>query len=236
MGFDVGGGLSGAASGAALGSSFGPIGTGVGAVAGGLLGAFGRKKRKPKRISTLDKMQQGIYNQYGEGLQGKGKFADLFNFDASKARENFNKSYAQPAYQNFQENVVPGITGQFRGGNLQNSSYLAGALAKAGTDVQRNLDAHLADILYQGQNASIDRRINGINNILNQQTFAYQQEGPSAGEQGFGALLNAGGTAAGNIVASKYGNASGGGYRKEGPLSPLNPGPTGAHLATAGGY
>jgi hypothetical protein len=201
---DFAGGAGGAASGAAIGSAFGPIGTGVGAVAGGLLGLFGRKKKKAKKLSTLDKTQQGIYNQNAEGLQGRGKFADLYNFDADAARKNFNNMYAQPAYQQFQEEVVPGITGQFRGGNLQNSSYLGGALSKAGTDVQRNLDAQLANMLYQGQNDSVNRRINGINNLLNMQTFAYQQPQQSAGDQVFGSLLDIGGKAAGAYFNNKF--------------------------------
>lgn len=203
---DFGAGAGGAASGAALGSAFGPIGTGVGAVAGGLLGLFGRskKKKKPKMVSTLDKTQQGIYGKYSQGLQGKGPFADLFNFDSGAATKNFQSMYAQPAYQQFQEEIIPGITGQFRGGNLQNSSYLGGALSKAGTDVQKNLDAQLANMLYQGQNDSVNRRINGINSLLNMQTFAYQQPQQSGGDQAFGALLNAGGKAAGSYFNNKF--------------------------------
>lgn len=216
--FDLAGAAGGAASGAATGSAFGPIGTGVGAVAGGLLGAFGRKKKKPKKLSTLDKTQQGVYNQYAQGLQGQGQFADLFNFDADAARKNFNSMYAQPAYQQFQEEVVPGITGQFRGGNLQNSSYLGGALAKAGTNVQKNLDAQLANMLYQGQNDSVNRRINGINNLLNMQTFAYQQPQQSAGDQVFGSLMDIGGKAAGKYFDNKFA-----------------PKPSGANVSTSGG-
>lgn len=215
---DFAGGAGGAASGAAVGSAFGPIGTGVGAVAGGLLGLFGRKKKKPKKISTLDKTQQGIYNQYAQGLQGQGQFADLFNFDSEAAKKNFNSMYAQPAYQQFQEEIVPGITGQFRGGNLQNSSYLGGALSKAGTNVQKNLDTQLANMLYQGQNNSVERRINGINNLLNMQTFAYQQPQQSSGDQVFGALLNAGGKAAGAYFNNKFA-----------------PTPAGSNVSTSGG-
>lgn len=202
---DFGAGAGGAAAGAATGSAFGPIGTGVGAVAGGLLGLFGRsKKKKPKRISTLDDTQKGIYDKYAQGLQGQGQFADMFNFDSKAATRNFNSMYAQPAYQQFQEEVVPGITGQFRGGNLQNSSYLGGALSKAGTDVQKNLNSQLANMLYQGQNDSVNRRINGINSLLNMQTFAYQQPQQSAGDNVFNSLLDVGGKAAGAYFNNKF--------------------------------
>lgn len=207
-GFDFGGAAGGAASGAAAGYTFGPIGTGVGAVAGGLLGAFSRRK-KPKRLSALDPTQKKLYEQYAQGLMGQGgQFGDLFNFDSDQAKDVFQKMYAQPAYQNFQENIIPGITGQFRGQNLQNSSYLGGALSKAGTDVQRNLDAQLANILYQGQQSSVNNRINAIQNLLGMQTFAYQKPQASAGDQAYGALLDVGGKAAGAYFNNRFGGGA----------------------------
>lgn len=196
--YDYGGALSGAASGAALGTSFAPgIGTGVGAIAGGLLGLLGSRRKKPKKLSTMDKTQQEIYKQYAQGLQGGGPFAGMFDFDANQATDVFNQMYAQPAYQQFQEEIIPSITGQFRGGNLQNSSYLGGALGKAGTDVQKNLNAQLAQMLYQGQQSSIDRRLQGLNNILNMSTFAYQKPQSSPLDALFSGLSGGAGEYAG---------------------------------------
>jgi len=205
-------GAAGAASGAATGAMFGAPGAAIGGVAGGLLGLFGtsNKRKKPKRLSTLDPTQQGIYNEYAKGLQGKGgQYNDLFNFNPDQMKDVFQKMYANPAYQNFNENVVPGITGQFRGQNLQNSSYLGGALGKAGTDVQNNLNAHLSNMLYQGQQDAVNRRVQGIQNLLGTQTFAYEQPQESAGDQAFGQLMNVGGKAIGGMIDRKYG---GGGY------------------------
>lgn len=203
---NIAGGAAGAASGAATGSAFGPIGTGIGAVGGGLLGLFSGGRKKPKKKSTLDKTQQALYKMYTDALMGKGgQFGDLFNFDADKARDIFQKMYADPAYQNFQENIIPGITGSFRGGNLQNSSYLGGALSKAGTDVQKSLDAQLANMIYQGQQDSVNRRISGINNILNLQTQAYVNPSGGAGDKVFDALLDVGGSAAGSWLNKKIG-------------------------------
>jgi uncharacterized protein YcfJ len=196
----------GAASGAAIGSSFGPIGTAAGAIGGGLLGLFGGgKKKKPKKYSTLDKTQQGIYDDWAKAIRGEGgQFQDLFNFDAKGAKKNWDEMYAKPAYQQFNEEVVPGITGQFRGGNLQNSSYLGGALGKAGTDVQRNLNAHLSNMLYQGQQDSVKRRSDAISNLLNTQTFAYEGQEPSGGQQAFGSLMDFGGKAAASYLDNKF--------------------------------
>ena len=123
----------------------------------------------------------------------------MFNFDEKAATDNFNTSYAQPAYQNFQENVVPTITGQFRGQNLQNSSYLGGALGKAGTDVQRDLNAHMSNMLYQGKQGAIDRRLQALQHSLGVQTFAYQQPQGNSFDAALGGLTQG----AGQILANK---------------------------------
>lgn len=133
------------------------------------------KSLKPSRLSSLDPTQQNMFDLYARALTGEGgPLADIFGFDAEGLRDMFQESYAAPAYQQFQEEVIPGITGQFRGGNLQNSSYLGGALGKAGTDVQNNLNQQLSQMMYQAQQASLDRRQKGLQDILGTQTFAYQ--------------------------------------------------------------
>jgi len=201
--YDTGSALAGAGTGAAIGSGILPgVGTAIGAGIGGLIGLFSSKKKKPKKKSTMDKTQQALYQQYAQGLQGEGQFANLFNFDTEGARKMFKQSYADPAYQQFQEEVVPGITGQFRGGNLQNSSYLGGALAKEGANVQKNLDAQLAQMLYKGQQDSIDRRLNSLNNILGMQTFAYEKPQPN----GMDALIGGFANGAGKYAAQKFGD------------------------------
>lgn len=170
------GALSGAASGSALGSAIPGIGTAIGALGGGLVGLFSGIGRGGKnKLSTMDKRQRGLYQDYEAGLRGTGQFKDLFGFDPDQTRDTFSQMYAQPAYQQFQEEVIPGITGAFRGRNLQNSSYLGGALAKAGTNVQNNLNAQLAQILQNAQQSSIDRRLSGLRDMLGMQTFAYQK-------------------------------------------------------------
>lgn len=140
------------------------------------LNPFSSKSHKPQKISAFDKQQQNIYGAYGQGLMGGGgPLADIFQFDPEALREMYTQAYAQPAYQQFQEEIVPGITGQFRGQGLEKSSYLGGALGKAGTDVQKNLDAQLSQMLYQAQQQAQDRKFKGVSDILNMQTFAYQQ-------------------------------------------------------------
>ncbi len=176
------GALSGAASGAAIGSVVPGLGTavgaGVGGLVGGLAGLFGSKKKKakaPKRISTLDPRQQALYNSYVRGLRGKGSLSSLFNYDAEGANQNFDQNVARPAYRDFQENIIPNITGQYRQGNLMNSTYSGEALGRAGRNVQENLDAQRSNMQFGGQQQSQQNKLNSINSVLGMNTFAYQQ-------------------------------------------------------------
>ena len=179
--YDTGSALSGAASGAAIGTSIMPgWGTAIGAVTGGAMGLFGSKKKKskkPKRMSTLDPQQQQLYQQYVDSLSGKGPFSDLYKYDAEGANKNFDQNVSRPAYRNFNENVIPGITGQFRGSNIGNSSYTGEALGRAGRNVQESLDAQRSNMQFQGQENANSNKRDAIGNILNMQTFAYDQPG-----------------------------------------------------------
>ena len=184
-------GASGALSGGQLGFSVGgPVGGAIGATVGGLAGLFGskKKKRKPKQISTLDPQQQQLYDQYVQSIRGEGPLAGLHGFDAQGANQNFDANVARPAYRNFQENIIPQITGQFRSGNLQNSSYAGQGLARAGRDVQENLDAQRSNMIFNGQQNAQNSKNSALNNILGMQTFAQErprEQQPSAINQVF---------------------------------------------------
>lgn len=196
LGSGLGGAAGGALSGAAIGSAVPGIGTAIGALGGGIAGLFSSGfggAKKPKKLSSLDPEQQKLLKEYVQGLRGTGEFKDLFGFDPDQTTDNFNQMYAQPAYQQFNEEVVPGITGAFRGKNLQNSSYLGGALAKAGTNVQTNLNAQLAQMLQSAQQGSIDRRLGSLRDLLGMQTFAYQQPQASPWESALSGLASGAG-------------------------------------------
>jgi len=180
--YGVGSAISGAISGASAGSAFGPWGTGIGAIAGGIGSLFGskKKKKKPNKIfSTLDPQQQGLYKDYVNSIRGKGPFGDLYNFDAEGYNNVFDQTIGRPAYRNFQENIIPGITGQYRQNNLMNSSYSGEALSRAGRDVQEGLNAQRSANVFSGQQQANANKQNAINNIMNTQTFAYEKPGPS---------------------------------------------------------
>lgn len=140
-----------------------------------VLGSFlgGKKKKR----STLDKRQKKLYKDQMNAIYGRGPLADLYGFDPESTRSMFEQVYAQPAYQKFQEEVVPNITGSFRGKNLQNSSYLGQGLSKAGSDVQAGLDRNLAEMLYKGQQDALTRRAGAVQNLQGMQTQALDVSG-----------------------------------------------------------
>jgi len=165
---DWGAGASGAASGAAAGSVFGAPGAAVGGVVGGLVGLFGGKKKKKK--SSFDKKQKKLNQQQFDALHGEGPFADLYSYNPEKANEVFDKTIANPAYRKFNEDLAPGITGQFRSNGLQNSSYAGDALSKTARDIQESLDAQRSKYLY-GQEQDVNtRKSNALENYQNRNT------------------------------------------------------------------
>ncbi len=169
--------ISGAATGGGAGSIFGPVGTAVGGVLGAVGSLFGgKKKKKIKQKSNFDPQQQALYNDYVKGIRGQGPLAGNYNFDAQGYNNMFDQTIARPAYRNFEENVIPDITGQYRQGNLMNSSYSGEALARAGRNVQESLDAQRSANIFQGQQNAQQNRINATNSILGMPTFTnYEQ-------------------------------------------------------------
>lgn len=179
--YDAAQAASGATSGALTGFALGgPAGAVGGGIVGGALGLFGsKKKKKPKKVSTLDPQQQALYNDYIKGIRGEGgQFNDLYNFDSEGYNNVFNESVAKPAYRNFEENIIPRITGQFTQGNIGNSSYTGEALSRAGRDVQEQLDALRNQNVFQGQQQQQQNRQAGVRDILGMQTFAHTAPGP----------------------------------------------------------
>lgn len=190
----------GAAGGAALGSTFGPLGTAGGAVLGGIMSLFGGKKKGKKKVSRFDDQQQQLYDQRMQALRGQGPFADIYSFNADKANTNFDKNVANPAYRSYEENIVPKITGNFRGRNLQNSSYLGEALAKSGRDVQEGLDAKRYDYIYSGEESAKASKRETIDKITNMNTFDYDNS--KGGGSIIDQIIEAGGQEAGQWFAN----------------------------------
>lgn len=171
---DFGGAAKGAAAGA---TTLGSVGGPWGALAGGVLGAgaglFGKKKKR--KISTLDKNQQRLNQSQTDAMFGEGPLADLYNYDSEQANEVFDRSYADPAYRNFNEKLAPGITGQFRKQGIQDSSYSADALARTGRDIQESLNAQRGQYLYGEEKEAKGAKRGAIKDLQDRQNFAYDK-------------------------------------------------------------
>jgi len=170
---DLGGAASSAAGGAATGLGLAGL---PGAAAGGVLGLFGGLlggRKKKKKRSNLDKRQQMINQQQQQGIMGQGPLADLYNYDPEKANAVFDKTVGRPAYRNFEENIIPQITGQFRGEGLMRSSYAGDALSKAGRNVQEGLDAQRSQYLYGQESEARGAKRSAVENYQNRTNFDY---------------------------------------------------------------
>lgn len=187
-----------------------PLAIGLGSAAAGLVGGALKKKKKPKRLPTMSPEQQRLYEAglqaaYGQG----GPLADLYApYDYEQAQDVFQRNVADPALERFREQVIPGISGQFRSGNLGESSYYGDALARGGRDVQRNLDAQMAQYLQQGEEANKSRRMQGVQNLYGQQSFAYQAPQEDPWSSAFSGGMDLIGQYTGNF--DPYARASGG--------------------------
>lgn len=204
---NVGSGLSGAASGATLGGSIGGgPGAAIGAGLGGLAGLFGGGEKKAKTQSTLDPKQRALLDEYLTAAQtGQGPLAQLFGpTDLTGYQNFFQRNFADPALQRFKEEIIPNITGQFRGAGLGQSSYLGEALGKAGTDVQKGLDDKLADILFQAEQGTMQNRRGAVENILGMNTMA--QGRPQ--QTSIAGLLEQLGMGAGDVLKNYLGGQS----------------------------
>lgn len=186
---DWGAAASGAASGATAGATIGgPWGAAVGGLVGAAGGLFGKGKKK-KRLSAYDKKQKNLYNIEHQALLGEGPLKDLYNYDPEKANAVFEQTIANPSYRNFQEKLAPEITGQFRGGNLMQSSYAGDALSRTARDIQESLNAQRTQYLYGQEKDAQNAKRAGIQNIQNRNTFAYDKN-PGQGGFDINSILN----------------------------------------------
>ena len=169
---------------------------GFGALGGA---AFNRlnKTRKPKKVSLLDDRQENILELLNQAAQGQGPFAGLTQTDPEQTAGFFNEAVAQPLINQFNEEILPGITGQFRGKGLGQSTFAGQAAARAGEGLERTLASQLANQQFAQLNQGNQNLMSILNTILDKQTSGFQQPQLSPLDQMLGQLLNLGTQAAG---------------------------------------
>ena len=121
--------------------------------------------------SIQDQLFGATGDLFGQGgLFGTGEQAlqtSLADFDPQATTDFFNTSIRDPALKGFQEDILPMIQESFIGQNAGRSGAANRAIAGAGADVQQGLDAQLAQLLFSGQESSLNRQQAGGQNLLN---------------------------------------------------------------------
>jgi len=181
--------------------------------------------------SILDQLITGIqggeYSQFGQSdqyQQGMGALSNLLGgFDPERTTDAFNQQVANPAMQQFQEEVLPSIQERLISQGAGRGETANRQYAQAGQQLQSNLSGQLAGQLQQGEQQGYQNQLAGINaapgfanNPQDQQLKAIMQ---ALGVNSFenvqqpgkaslwGPLLSAAGTAGGSALGSLAGPA-----------------------------
>lgn len=125
------------------------------------------------KVSRFTDEQNQFFDMIRRSLMGEQNgFSDLYSpYDEQAARDRFQQTVANPAREEFREETVPTITGQFRGQNLGESSYAAQALGREGSRLESRLAGLQAQDLYAGREAAAQRRERGVQGVTSAQTF-----------------------------------------------------------------
>lgn len=170
---------------------------------------FGRKDKikqyqqfSPEQMQAMQQMYQALTGQGGSD----NAFGDIFGqFNPEQITDVFQRGVSEPAMRNFQQSIVPGIKESFADQGA--SSGLANSLATAGSNLQSDLGAQLAQFMQQARMQNQQNRIGGLSSYLNQRpNLPYQQRGasgliPSMLEQ----FAQGAGRGFGNLGANMFG-------------------------------
>ncbi len=138
------------------------------------------KKGKTKQLETQSPDQKELLRLITEGIsKGEGPLKDIFGgFDQAAFEEGVSK----PAIQQFQDEILPLIQEKFIAGNQVGGSGMRRAGAKAATDLQ----AKLAQLMYEAQNQQKQNKISGVNTALGTKPFEnIYKPGTEGAVQGF---------------------------------------------------
>lgn len=137
---------------------------------------------RAKERNVLNKNQQMMEDYIMQALQGEGPLGQIGQYDPATSAQQFNDAVAQPLITQFQEEVMPGITGQFRGAGLGNSTFAGQASARAGEGLERQLASGLAQYQQADKQSALDRLLQLFSTGFGRQTKAFEQPTQSAFE------------------------------------------------------
>jgi len=125
-------------------------------------------------LQSLISQIPGLAGNLGFDLKGQPSFgagleallSQLGGFDPTKTIESFESNVARPAMQQFEEQIIPGLkerVGDMSGGR---SGVLDLQAATAGQRLQENLAGQKQEALRSGEESSLNRQSQAINQAL----------------------------------------------------------------------
>jgi len=150
------------------------------------------------------------------GGQAETALGDILKkFDPTAANEAFTAGVQAPTIKAWERDVLPKIMERFAGANAGNSGAINRTISRSGADLMQNLGASRATNLFNQQNASENRRVQGLGMApsiagLSQQTIGAAGQATSLGASALGTQLGIGGTQRGieqeglNALLAKY--------------------------------
>ena len=154
---------------------------------------FFGKKSKTRRESVLNDAQEQLLEQLIQEIMGGTQFSE----------DQFQQGFVDPALKQFNEQTAPGIQQRLIAGGEGRSSALENLIARAGTDVQSDLNQKRAGLF----NAASDRRANQFNTALGTNSFGIIQEPGTKGLFGelIGGAVGGFGGSAGRAAGNRFG-------------------------------
>lgn len=147
---------------------------------------------KNKKVSALTGGQEELLAQLVQSLlEGSGPLG--------LSEDMFQESFVDPAMTLFNTQTAPSIQQKFIGAGAQSGSNLQDVLARAGADVQGQLNQKRAELLEN----QLNRQLQGTGLALGTQAFGFEQQAPKSGL--LGEILSGIGTAAGGPLGSSIG-------------------------------
>ncbi|MFA5382051.1 MAG: hypothetical protein WC356_02715 [Candidatus Micrarchaeia archaeon] len=121
----------------------------------------------------------------------------LADYNPASDKEYWQSAFVNPAMQNYQRNIMPQLLEKYAGQGAGSSGAMNRAIANSGVDLSTNMNAQLANLMYQGRNAQLGRQQTGINQAMNMAQMPGQlaQQAGQIGAMGMdtmGQAMNAG--------------------------------------------
>ena len=100
----------------------------------------------------------------GGAIQAGSDYLDKllsYDYDPGAGQEYWEQAFQKPMMQQWEQEIMPSIAEKYAGAGAVSSSGFNRAMGNAAANMQTQLGAQLADILYQGQQAHKQQQLQG---------------------------------------------------------------------------